>query len=96
MEIFGIQPDAMWIDPHAQNNISNQPNNNNNSIVLRFQSSFVKGETSDQLELDPQKLIKIPNQFSDPIFETFGKEILKDQVNDVVYDGLFSWIGSWF
>lgn len=45
MEIFGIQPDAMILDPNAQNNISNKPGNN--SIVLRFNSRFVKGETSE-------------------------------------------------
>ena len=96
MEIFGIQPDAMILDPNAQNNISNKPGNN--SIVLRFNSQFVKGETSDQLEIDPLQLVKIPDEFNDPIVsylqnETFGKEMLKEQANDIVYTGMFSWFG---
>ena len=79
--------------PNAQNNISNNPGNN--SIVLRFNSQFVKGETSDQLENRPTTTRQ---QFNDPIVsylqnETCGKEILKEQANDIVYTGMFSWFG---
>ena len=96
MEIFGIPPNAMILDPNAQNNISNNPGNN--SIVLRFNSHFVKGETADQLELSIPQLLKIDKQFNDPIvsylqYETFGKEILKEQANDIVYTGILSWFG---
>jgi hypothetical protein len=96
MEIFEMKPDAMWFDPNVQNNISNKPDNN--SVVLRFNSQFVKGETSDQLEIDPQELVKIPDPWKDPIvsylqFETFGKEVLKEETNNIIYDSFFSWLG---
>lgn len=65
-----------------------------NSDLIQQNTALVQ----DQLEIDPLQLVKIPDENNDPIvsylqYETFGKEILKEQANDIVYTGMFSWFG---
>lgn len=99
MELFEIKPETMWFDAKASNNIYQNPGNN--AIVLRFDSKFVQSETLNLLEIKHDELIKIPDPWKDPIakylrLKTFGKELLKEEVNQVVYDGIFSWMGNLF
>jgi len=96
LEMFGIDPNAMWLDPNAKDNISNNPGNNN--VTLRFQAKYVKTETKDQLELNDGQLIKISDPWKDPIvkylrMETFGLDALKAEGNQLMFDGIFAFFG---